>query len=122
MVWSSERCSGTMTRVRFVRLVRYDGGVSATALDMIYWNEMYPPGNRDDKPTLHLSVKGGKIWYKWQPTEGETEPGRPPPLTSPDRSLLDMLKQCSGLLRLKSALVPSTARLAARLSLLQAPR
>ena len=50
-----------------VAVCRYDGGLTATALDLSFWSEMFPYENRYERPTLHVSVRSSRIFYKWQP-------------------------------------------------------
>ena len=94
----------------------YDGGVSATAVDLAFFHEMYPYQNRHERPTLHVSVKGagaGKasaVRAKWQPAaprrkeELAARPtaGRGAPHGSADAAFLRMLSYVSELVELPS--------------------
>ena len=44
----------------------YDGGVTATAMDLGYAHEMYPYANRHERPSLHVSLAPDGMHYKWQ--------------------------------------------------------
>ena len=54
----------------------YDGDVSATAVDIAFWEEMYPYTNRYERPSLHLSLAGNRVHARWQPPAPLT--GQPP--------------------------------------------
>ena len=43
-----------------------EGNLTATAVDMAFWREMFPYANRAERPSLHLALKAGALFYKWQ--------------------------------------------------------
>ena len=67
------------------------GGVTATAIDVTFWHEMFPPENSREKPSLHVSVRerGRALSYTWQ-MERQL-PGGAPPDNSSDAATLRML-------------------------------
>ena len=76
----------------------YDGGLSATAVDLAYWREMFPYENRYERPTLHVSIQANGLLYKWQPppdapaADASAAGGaRGPPVGSPEHTFLRML-------------------------------
>ena len=78
----------------------YDGELSATAVDLGFWRDMYPYANRYERPTLHVALSGGDVRFKWQPAaprKGEAAavpaPGGGPPRASHDRGFLQMLSE-----------------------------
>ena len=89
----------------------YDGGVSATALDLAFWHEMYPYANRYERPSLHLSIRNGVLGFRWQPSApraGQTaavassqgEPPAEPPADSEDAAYISMVREVMALVRL----------------------
>eukprot|EP00962_Isochrysis_galbana_P009243 scaffold2584_cov113-Isochrysis_galbana.AAC.10 len=71
------------------------GGLSATALDAVFWHQLYPPQNKAEQPSLHMSLLRGGLRFVWQPRDGE--PGGIPPPNSTDAALLAMLGRISRL-------------------------
>ena len=78
----------------------YDGGLSATAVDLAFFDAMYPYQNRHERPTLHISLAGGSILSKWQSAaprgaEAAATPGPRggPPAGSTDATFLWMLHE-----------------------------
>ena len=76
----------------------YDGGLSATAVDLAYWREMFPYENRYERPTLHVSIQANALLYKWQPPPdaqaagpAAAAGGSRPPIGSAEHTLLRML-------------------------------
>ncbi|KAL1518452.1 hypothetical protein AB1Y20_002744 [Prymnesium parvum] len=93
----------------FAALVRrslapwHGGGLSATAVDVAYWREMFPYENRYERPTLHISIWEGSVYYKWQPPpdDAPSAAGRAtPPAASSDRTLLQMLSRLAQIVSL----------------------
>jgi len=84
--------------VRRALLPWFDGELSATLIDMVFWHEMYPPNNRQEKPNLHISLTNGSLHYKWQPTSGEL--GGSPVPSSTDSQMLRMLAEVISLVEL----------------------
>ena len=85
----------------------YDGGVSATALDIAFWHEMYPYANRHERPSLHLSIRNGVLGFRWQPSApraGQTaavaSTRGEPPAGSEDAAYLSMVREVMALVRL----------------------
>lgn len=60
----------------------YDGGVTATAVDVAFFSQMYPYTNRNERPTLHVSVRPDGIRTRWQPPPATALPAQP---TAPPR-------------------------------------
>ena len=84
-----------------------DGGVSATALDIAFWHEMYPYANRYERPSLHLSIRNGVLGFRWQPSApraGQTAAVASirgePPAGSEDAAYLSMVREVMALVRL----------------------
>ena len=82
----------------------YDGGLSATAIDLAYFREMYPYENRYERPSLHASLRRDGLRYRWQPNA--PRPGEAAvrggahgevPTGSADEALLGMLAQAGEL-------------------------
>jgi len=75
------------------------GGLSATALDMVFWHELYPPQNKAEQPSLHVSYsRANGLRYVYQHRDGL--PGGAPPPNSTDAAFLAMLLQVSHLVEL----------------------
>ena len=83
----------------------------ATQVDLAFFNEMYPYQNRNERPTLHVSLpaagKSGDVRAKWQPAApargqvaAKPAPGGGPPEDSADWSLLQMVMEVSKLVAL----------------------
>ena len=83
----------------------YAGNLTASGVDMAFWRDMFPYANRAELPSLHLSLKGGALFYKWQRDADSGSgggggggggaggsDGAPPP-GSADAQLLAMLAQ-----------------------------
>ena len=115
----------------------YDGGITATIVDVGFMHEMYPYQNRFERPSLHLSLLGkakDDLHFKWQlnaPHKGQARPtagtasagGRrrrrrvarragEPPADSDDASFLRMMHEVEALVELPAIeLVAHTASL-----------
>eukprot|EP00967_Tisochrysis_lutea_P141879 scaffold261270_cov23-Tisochrysis_lutea.AAC.1 len=86
------------------------GGLTATALDMVFWHEMYPPQNKAEQPSLQLSVRDDGLRYVWQ--TADVQPGGAPPPGSADAALLTMVARVAQLVSLPHVeLVVHTATL-----------
>ena len=99
----------------------YDGGVTATVMDLGYFTSMYPFQNRHERPSLHLSLRSDGIRFKWQRSalrKGEKrEPasgkgGTYPPTHSQDMAFLKMMSDVHRLIELPEVeFVAHTSRL-----------
>ena len=85
----------------------YDGHLSATAVDIAFWHEMYPYANRYERPSLHVALSAARVFSIWQPAApraGEpaarADPRGGPPRASADATYLEMLHQVSQLVEL----------------------
>lgn len=89
----------------------YDGNLSASSVDMIYWRDMYPYANRAELPSIHLAVQGGALFYKQRRNaHARARSGDGvPPADSADAQLLTMLTQIAQVVALPDAEVVAHA-------------